>query len=657
MNGILLKKSDIAPARLGGYDSMATRRENEAKFDMDLLARCERSYNNKDSFRKERSRTLQYLFGNQWGDYVTYNGVDMTEEDFIRMKNNVPLKNNVMFSLYNSVTGLHAKQETEPVCFARSHRYGNLADMMSSTLQTNWQNTSMPDLCDSLFGEYLCSGAAFSRETYEVRTDGIADAWTDYCNPYYMFWECGSDPRNTDFRMIGMLHDISREELYAKFARKETGLDIRELDETYSPFTSNAENAGFLGVNEVNDYSNLSFSVPSSPELCRVIEVWTQEVKERWQCRDMMAQEQGSAYFRMEKDDKAGLKSLLDENNKRKELYESAGVPEEERIYITAELVPDIYWQYTFLAPNGRILCSGESEYDFKSHPFTASFWPYVNGEVHSFLGVVIDQQRYINRLITMNDMAVRSAVKGVKFLPLSLKPDEMSTEEYVSQFTEYDSTFVYDDRKTRTGAKPEFFAQSAFNLGTSELLQTQLNLIHEIATVNGALQGKEPSSGTSAARYAQETQNASTSLYPLVKRFGIFKERMAMKKCQMIQQFYEDGRDVTRRDNDAVVYYDRSAARDIPFRISIKESASTPAYDMVLNDFLQGLFDRGAIPVEMYIKNSNMPFKDKLLQELAGYKEQMQAGIVPAQAPQVPGANQELAQMGTSAVKNIVNG
>ena len=140
------------------------RHSTGGRYDLELLADCARSWNNKDGFRRERARILRYLFGNQWGDYITYRGLRMTEEEYIRLKHNVPLKNNVMVSLWMSVVGLHAKQETEPVCYARSEDSKNLSDMMSSALQTNWQNTYMPDILDVVFAEYLISGAAFTRE-------------------------------------------------------------------------------------------------------------------------------------------------------------------------------------------------------------------------------------------------------------------------------------------------------------------------------------------------------------------------------------------------------------------------------------------------------------------------------------------------------------
>lgn len=649
----LLTLDDVRPlGKDNRYDSVRERRVsgNGEKYDLDLLADCARSWNNKDSFRKERARVLRYLFGNQWGDYISYNGMRMTEEDYIRLKHNVPLKNNVMVSLWMSVVGLHSKQETEPVCYARSEDSKNLSDMMSSALQTNWQNTYMPDILDVVFAEYLISGAAFVRESYEEREE-LHDSYTDYVNPYYMFWEAGSDPAHRDVRMVGYLHDISPAELYFRFAKPEYGLTIKDLSDIYHirKVGEAGLNENYQQQNEQHVYENVSFYTASDAGLCRVIEVWREEVKPRWQCHDPLKAGQADAWFRVETKDLDKVRAM---NFKRMKLYEEQGVPSDKRAYVTAKEIVDKYWHYTFLSPEGRILCEGETPYDYKSHPFSLTLFPYINGEIHPFMGFFVDQQRFINSLVMMNHMAVKSAVKGLKFLPLSLKPDDMTTEEYANQSTEYDAVYVYDDRKAkRTGAKPEFFTHSAFNIGTNEMLQTQLNMIHEVSGVSGALQGKTPTSGTSFARYSLESENATTTLYPLIKRYNSFKERVAMKKCITMQQFYEEGRDITPKSSDHQIFYKAMSARNVQFRTSIKESASTAAYQQLANGFLDRLFDRGAIDTRMYIKNYDAPFADKILVEYDNYIQQVQQGQVPGQPVQVPGADQQRARMATQAL------
>ena len=346
------------------------------------------------------------------------------------------------------------------------------------------------------------------------------------------------------------------------------------------------------------------------------------------------------------------MKHIRQKNVERKALYDQQGVPEKKRAYITTEHIVDKYWHYCYMSPEGRILCEGETPYDYKSHPFSMTLFPYINGEVHPFMGFFIDQQRFINSLVMMNHMAVKSAVKGLKFLPLSLKPDDMSIEEYANQSSEYDAVYVYDDRKTkRTGAKPEFFTHSAFNIGTNEMLQTQLNMIHEVSGVSGALQGKTPTSGTSFARYSLEAENATTTIYPLIKRYNSFKERLALKKCITLQQFYEEGRDITPKSSEHQVFYEAQSARNVQFRTSIKESASSAAYIQRINEFLDHLYDKGAIDTRMYIKNYDAPGADKILVEYDNYMQQVQQGQMPAAPVQVPGADQQTSQMATQAL------
>lgn len=652
----LLTLDDVQPLGKGSrLDTVRERRKRNMKeepYDLDLLSECARAWNNLEPFRQERARCLRYLFGNQWGDYVHVHGLgDITEEKLIREQGNVPLKNNVIVSLWMSVFGIHAKQETEPVCYARNQQSKELSDIMSAALQTNWQNDYVPEKLDTAFAEFLASSSAFARESYEERKE-MHDSYTDIENPYYMFWVGGNDPTHQDIRMIGCLHDVSREELYFRFARQEYGLSIDKLNQIYhlnqdghllTTLTSQA-------VNEVNKLENISFYQPSDIGLCRVIEVWREEVKPRYQCFDPLATTQVDKYFRCEKED---LHYVRDMNLERKAMYEEQGVPEDKRAYITAKEIVDKYWQYYFMAPDGRILCEGETPYDYKDHPFTVALFPFVNGEIHSFIGFFIDQQRYINRSMMMYDMALKNSAKGMTFLPESLKPDGMTREEYANQKTKFDAVYVYDDRKSRTGAKPEFYSHSAANLGQAEMLQIQLNMIHEVSGVSGALQGKQPTAGTSAARYAMESQNATTTIYPLIKKFNGFEERIAQKKCITMQQFYEEGRDITPRKSEKQVFYRANAARNVKFNVSIKNSASSAAFLQLGNEMLDRLLQMQAIDVRTYLKNYDAPFSEKLLQDYDNYIGQIQQGQMPAQPPQVPGANQQQVSAAMDAMRS----
>lgn len=647
----LLTLDDVQPLQKGNRRNTVTnRRKNNIqreKYDQALLAECLRSWLNKDDFRQERHRVLEMLFGNQWGDVIHVYGLgDMTEEKWIQMQGLTPLKNNVMVSLWMSVFGIHAKQETEPVCYARNQQAKELSDNLSKALQSCYQNQYMDEKMDSTFAEYLVSSGAFMRNSYEERCE-LHDSYNDFINPDFMFWEGGADPTHQDIRMIGCLHEKTPEDIYFAFAKPEYGLTIEDLDEIFHiGEVGNLNRQTSQQQNEKYSYENLSFYRPSDIGLCRVIEVWREEVKPRYQCFDPLATEAVDKYFRCEKED---LQKVRDINIERKAMYDEQQVPEEKRAYITAREIVDKYWQYYFLAPDGRVLCEGESPYDYKSHPFTVSLFPYVNGEVHSFMGSFIDQQKYINRMVMINDYAIRTAAKGMTFLPLSLKPDSMSVEQYANQKSKFDCVYVYDDMKpNRSGAKPEFFTHSAFNTGANEMLQIQLNMIHEVSGVSGALQGKTPASGTAASRYAMEAQNATTTIYPLIKKFNSFEERVAMKTLVALQQYYEEGRDITPKQSDRQVFYRANACRNIKANISIKNSAASAAFYQMGNEILNLLFDKGAIDVRTFLKNLDAPFSDKILQDIDNYETQLQQGQIPSAPVQVPGANQQQANLGT---------
>ena len=654
--------SRVMPSSGKTFDTVRRRKERQSgkKTDYELLQRCRQAWNNLEAVRMVRDRAKRYCYGDQWGDTVrVYKDgyyYDMTEREYLKRKGSVPLSNNVMVSILNTLVGMYAKQGTEPVCFARTRSSQSLSDMMSATMQCNWQNTQMEILLKHALEDYLVGGVMVCRETYEDRTQEIEDSWTDYIEPNYVFWEGGSDPRHLDLSLIGVLHDESVNDLYKKFAREEYGLSIDDLNRIFDIDPDNSQTEGTMH-NDTNDLSNISFDIPSKRgHYVRVIEAWTTETKYRYQCYDPIATNESDAYFRIECDDKVLIAELNAKNVERKKQYDLMGVPPEDRAYITAKKVADKYWYYTFMAPDGTVLCRGETPYDFKSHPFSVKFYPYVNGEIHPFMGNVIDQQRYINRLIIMNDIAIRSSAKGVWLIPTQVL-DGMTPEEFAEQATEYDGMIFYTPKATLPNSRPDIITSNAVNLGTNELLQMELNLMREVSNVSGALQGKTPTAGTSASRYAQESQNASTSLYSILKDMESFTECVAQKKCMMIKQYYDNGRPIFNRDNTYPMEYDRLAARDIMFKISIKNAAATASYQNNVNDKLDRLLEMGAINIVQYLQNLNEPFADKLLQDVQSQVENLRAqqAEMGQEAPQngvVPGADQEAVERAQGYLK-----
>ena len=634
------------------HDSVRNRKRESAhdipvrkrrRTDYDLRLRCEQAWNNKQDVRRTRERIKEYTYGDQWSDIIHYRRGEITERKYIQLKGNVALQNNIMISILNSVVGLYAKQAGEPNCFAVRKNAQWLSDMMSATMQMCWQKTYMADALKNAFEDFLTGGVAIARETYEEK-NGFMDSWTDFINPNYAFWESGTDVRMTDLQLIGVLHDVAPGQLYRKFCNRQYGWTVEEINKVFD--INDTDNhryfrLGGLQQNEQDTLDSISFDKPSDNSKCRLIEVWTKESKTRYQCYDPLAENGDEVEYRVEVKD---IWHVQEENQLRIQQYKEVGVPEEEWALIEYELIEDEYWYYTFMAPDGTIIAEGENPYESKDHPFTIKLYPYVNSEIHPFMGNIIDQQRYINRLIIMHDMAARSAAKGITIFPLQCIPDDMDKADIAEEITEYDGLLFFETNKMNTNLRPEIISSGAVQLGTQELLQMQLNLARDITNVSGALQGKTPSAGTSAARYMQETQNATTSLESIMQDFTSFSEQIARKKCMMIKQYYRNGRLVTNKDNTVLFDYDRMSVRDVDFNISIKDSAKTAAFQTYANDTAKELLLNGFINIKQYLASVNLPFADDLLQ------------IIQRDEAQQLAMQQQIAAMGGADQQQVAN-
>lgn len=301
----------------------------------------------------------------------------------------------------------------------------------------------------------------------------------------------------------------------------------------------------------------------------------------------------------------------------------------EEIPLIKAEWMMDDYWYYYYLSPLGDILAEGETPYEHKSHPYVFKAYPFIDGEVHSFVSDVIDQQRYTNRLVTLYDWIMRASAKGVLLIPEDCIPRGMSPEDFSQTWAKFNGVVIYQPNKT--GQVPQQVASNSTNIGINELLQLQLKFFEDISGVNGALQGKPGYSGMSAALYNQQTQNATTSLLDLLEVFNSFMTEAAYKDVKNIQQFYEQKRMlyIVGRAG-AKVEYDPQKIRNVEFDLNIVPSTATPAYRAMANDFLMEIFKSGQISLEQLLQTGEFPFADQLLQSLQSQREQLEQGEVP---------------------------
>lgn len=584
-----------------------------------------------ETFRQDRERNKNYTYGRQWDDVICVDGVSMKEEDYIRKQGNVPLKNNLIRRMVQAVLGVYRSQAKEPTCTARDRDEQKYGETMSTVLQCNMQLNRTTRINARCMEEFLISGFVVQRKWYGWREDKL-DCWTDYVQPNNFFIDNNMrDFRGWDVSCLGEVHDISFESLCQRFAHSpadfERLADIYRLARDKRALTTAYEDFGY----PLQGYYD--FLVPRDTSRCRVIEVWRKESKPRYRCHDVNSGD----VFKVDVEDFEEFVGSV--NRKRLEDARELGMAEEDVPLIKYEWFIDSYWYYYYLTPFGDILEEGETPYEHKSHPYVFLAYPFIDGEIHSFVSNVIDQQRYTNRLITMYDWIMRASAKGVLLFPEECLPKGMSMEEVADEWARFNGIIMIKTPKDGRTI-PQQIANNCTQIGISELLNMQLKFFEDISGVNGALQGKPGYSGMSASLYNQQAQNATTSLLDLLDTFSEFIRDGATKDVKNIQQFYDTPRVFNiAGKNSSIVEYDPQKIRNVEFDLSIVESTATPTYRAMANEMLMELWKAQAISVEQLLEHGDFPFGDELLQSIKAQREQLEQGRMPE------GISPELAQ------------
>lgn len=613
--------SDSVKARL--------RQKGADKTNLQLLTRAENAWQALYDLRKRRERNINYCFIDQWSDWVYDEKGKLVRESsrIAKRTGGVALQNNHLIKIVHSLSGLYSKQSTEPVCFARSPNCDEKADVMTNALQANWQNNMMPDILVSEIEEMLYGGMSVVMEEWTT-INGVEDAYTFVIEPSHFYFEsAGIDPLHRDVELIGHFEDYSLGALAARFARSK--YDYKQLEYIYAPYI--ARQQSILPNGQQTDKLKDPYWDVSERDMCRVYHVWTKEHKLRYRCKDIMDFDQ--PLYRIEPEQ---LPLVTAENEARLAQAEAAGMAREDVPLIEYSPVFDTYWHYQALAPGGLILEEYDSPYEHGSHPYTFKIYEYVNGDVIPYMSPVIDQQRYINRLVTLFDIVIQASAKGITMIPKSCVPNNMSEAEFARSIRETGNFIFYDDKDGRSMNKPEVVVSNTNMTGITDMLQLQLGFIPDITSVSEALQGKTAKSGTSASRYALESQNSTTSVSALLLKFGSFEQQVAEKKMQVIHQYYREGNISVMRSNgmSEVTKYDPVEVQDVKFGVRILMSPENPVFRMAMNDLVSQMWQAGAVDAAQMLQMSYLPasstVRKQLEQAMAAMQQRSQLETQP---------------------------
>lgn len=343
----------------------------------------------------------------------------------------------------------------------------------------SYSDDKMAELLARTMEEYLISGVAVHKKWRVAGADGKPMVKTGIVSPGSFFYDrMARDPRGTDISILGQIHEL-------RF-----GTFCREFVSSRGDYVDAVAKYGGNAV--------------------RVVELWRRETRERRLCHD--------------RDRSRVLK--VDEK-----IWQLS--PELRRM--PSKWILDDVWRYYYTTADGVVLREGDSPYSKSGHPYVLKAYPFLDGEVHSLVGDVIDQQRYTNRLITLYDWVMRAAAKGVLLFPQNALPMGTNVEAVMDQWSQFNGVIVYDGD---SGSQPQQVNNLGSNQGVSELLSIQLKMMEDVAGVNGALQGRVDSGSMSGTMYEQQTKNALVSLRDLLDSFETFISDSIAKEREILSAY-----------------------------------------------------------------------------------------------------------------------
>ena len=477
----------------------------DRRVDLQLLEAAAGHWNAMAEFRSERERCKRYCYGRQWDDMIEVDGHRMKEEDYIRSQGNVPLKNNLIRRLVRSVLGVFRNQYAYPDAARLELSAESDADRaLYSRLLLNASRNRLDELHARTMEEFLISGLAIHRKS--IQPAGAPDSAgichsamvrTDYVAPDSFFIDSASrDFRGWDARLVGQLHELDFPALCSAMAR-----NVSDVDYLRSIYGATSREAPFGSDRffSLGDSGLRDFFAPSRPGMCRVIEVWTRESMECYRVHDRLTGE----LFRIVPED---LDQYLPENTNGR--YDCSWIMDE-------------VWTYHYLSPRGDVLAEGMSMIPGGGQPYVWKAYPFIDGEIHSFVADVIDQQRHTNRLITLYDWVIRSSAKGVLLFPESALPDDVDIDDISDEWSRFNGVILF---RPKAGMPlPQQVSGGASQAGITDLLNIQMKMFEDVSGVNGALEGKLTNSNVSGTLYTQQTRQAMTALLDILESYNSF--------------------------------------------------------------------------------------------------------------------------------------
>lgn len=598
---------------------------------MRRIMRYQQMWDALSEFRTRRKRNKRYFNGDQWKDKIEVEpGKYITEEQNIIEQGKVPLKNNMIASTVTSILGVFRNSYGKPEIIARSVDNQKLGEMNSCLAEYVYQYARVKEIDAKDILEAMISGMC--AQIIDFHYDNVTmrnEEQIISVNPSRIFLNSGiEDPRGSDITTIGVLLDMSIDEVVAKFARNPK--DAEHIRNIYKQADKNYITNLYRTFSK-SVVDDVTFLTPSSQNLCRVIQAWEYEYEDVYLVHDVL----NGTWEQYPLSDGAAIDEMI----KQREIDIEIKGWDYELSKIEKKFHHDEFWYVRYLSPVGDVLYEGRSPFSHKSHPFAIYLGHLIDGEIHSFVENIIDQQRYINRLITLIDFIMGSSAKGVLVFPENAIPKGMRKEDILEQWTSYRGV-IFANLKPGT-QMPQQISTNATNIGANEMLALQMQLIRDVSGVHGALQGKEAKSGTAASLYAQEASNAQVNIADLLESFTEFRQARDYKLVKIAPQCYDAPFFISLAGNEyskEAHYWNPELAASADVFVNLSENNNTAVYRMMASQIVIKAMEMGMMDIETVLQTGVMPHGEKLLNVIKRRKEELQREQMQAQAAMMQG-------------------
>ena len=430
------------------------------------------------ALRQSRLRNKRFTYGDQWSDVTTdASGRQVTEWQRYSENGPAPITNNLIRQLVKTVVGRYRSQVIDKESSSDVARDNQLDELDSRALE-----------------EFLISGCCIQRVDEQAGV-GERKPRVDNVNVNRFFINAIGDCRGWDCDIVGQLHELSVAQLMQRVAggsaRKAAWvrrLYSQQLDERIAAVATR------LGADTM---SGTNFWHATAPGKCRAIEVWALESREVMVCHNR----------------RTAQLTVVPLAAARK-LRQDADVKMRWDIVGT--------WHCRWFSPMGDLLCEYDSPWAHGRHPFAVKFYPLTDGEVHSMVEDIIDQQKFVNRLVTLVDHIMASSAKGVLLYPETALPDGFTWGDVRRIWSNSSGILPYSP--ALSDARPEQISHNGTNIGAYEMIQLQLKMLEEVSGVSGALQGRNVATGGSATLYETQSHNSELALADIFDTFTAFR-------------------------------------------------------------------------------------------------------------------------------------